>query len=283
MTDAGSPALARDASSLVLLRDSDQGVDVYMVRRHGRSRFMANAHVFPGGRLDDADCARKLDARCAGLTGQQAARRLGLDDTDLARGLYVAALRETFEEAGVLLARPNLSAADLEGLRRRLNAGEVSFEAALGARGLTLALDDLKYLDHWITPEFEPRRYDARFFVGRAPADQVASHDPVETTAGHWSTVAALLEGNRSRELFLAPPTLVILEGLAGHRTVDEALVDAPDRPMPPTMPRPLLGQEVRELTLMLPGDHCYDDSASTSGPLNRTVLREGAFVHLKE
>ncbi len=253
-----------------------------MVRRHGRSRFMANAHVFPGGRLDEADCAPDLVDRCAGLDGQQAARCMGLDDPDRARGLYVAALRETFEEAGVLLARPPPAATRLTAQREQLNAGELSFAAMLQQQSLTLALDQLRYLDHWITPEFEPRRYDARFFVGRAPAGQAASHDPVETSAGQWSTVPALLEGNRLQDLFLAPPTLVILEGLADFASVDEALAAAPNHPVPSTTPRPLMGKDVRELTLMFPGDRCYEDPSRTEGPLNRAVLRDGAFVHLE-
>ena len=280
--------MPRDAASLLLLRDTADGVQVYMVRRHGRSRFMANAHVFPGGRLDPEDCAPLLEPLCGGLTDQRAAARLGLEDADLARGLHVAALRETFEEAGVLLARGagpdaamDMLAADLSRQRDRLNAGAITFAAMLQEQRLVLDLGGLKYLDRWITPEFEPRRYDARFFVGRAPEDQQASHDPVETTAGQWCTVSHLLQGNRRGELFLAPPTLCILEGLATCRSVEQVLEGAPDEPVPPTMPRPLL-RGSSELTLLLPGDHRYDDPESSAGPTNCAVLRDGAFVHLQ-
>ena len=278
------PPTPRDAASLVLLRDAADGVQVYMVRRHGRSRFMANAHVFPGGRLDEADCAPQLEKRCTGVTGRQAAQRLDLEDEHRARGLYVAALRETFEEAGVLLARPgqgDSAAPDLCDLRGRLNDGETTLAAMLEQHDLVLDLGRLRYLDRWITPEFEPRRYDARFFVGRTPGDQQASHDRVETTAGSWCTVAQLLESNRRGELFLAPPTLCILEGLAGHGSVDAALEAAPDAPMQPTQPRPLQ-KNARELTLLLPDDHRYDDPDSDAGPVDCVVLREGAFQHLQ-
>lgn len=245
---------------------------------------MANAHVFPGGRLDAADCAPELEQRCGGLTGEVAARRLDMEDADVARGLYVATVRETFEEAGVLLAKPaeaNAPAPDLPGLRRRLNAGEITLALLLEEQDLVLDLGGLRYLDHWITPEFEPRRYDARFFVGQAPADQEASHDRVETTAGQWLTVARLLDDNRRGALFLAPPTLCILEGLAAHRQTDDALAAAPDQPVRPTQPRPLL-KNAKELTLLLPGDHRYEDQDSAAGAVDCVVLREGAFQHLR-
>lgn len=276
------PAEPRQAASLLVVRDSAGGPEIYMVRRHARSRFMANALVFVGGRVDEADRCAELLARCSGLQPGEAARRLGIDAPAAALGYYVAALRECFEESGLLLADGELpDPSEHAELRRRLNEGDAPFAELLTQHGLTLPLDRLRYLDHWITPEFEHRRYDTRFFICRAPQGQLASFDPKETSFGDWLTVPAVLEGNVARTLHLAPPTLVILEGLRGCATADDMLACAPDQPVAHTMPKPLLGRT--ELpTLLLPGDHRYDVPESTEGPVHCVELRDTTWVRTR-
>lgn len=276
------PVEPREASSLLVARDGDGGPELYMVRRHPRSPFMANALVFVGGRVDAADRSDAILARCRGLEGQAATERLGCEAPASALGHYVAALRECFEEAGLLVAEGELpDARTLGEMRDRLNDDRLGFSELLAGANLTLPLDRLRYLDHWITPEFEHRRYDTRFFVCTAPEGQEASFDPRETTHGAWMTVDRILDGNGRGELHLAPPTLVILEGLWGCNTLDELLSRAPDRPLPFTMPRPLIAR-TKHPTLLLPGDHRYDDPDSVSGPVHCVELVEGTWIRRK-
>jgi 8-oxo-dGTP pyrophosphatase MutT (NUDIX family) len=274
-------ATPRLAATVLLVRDARPGPELFMVRRHQRSGFMANATVFVGGRLDAADGQPEIGARCAGLSAEQAGRRLGLDRPELALALHVAAARETFEESGVLLA--DGAAPDPERLgqlRLRLNRDELGFAAVLAQLDRRLALDRLHFLSHWITPEVEPRRYDTYFFVCRMPEGQRASTDRRETTAGDWYTAEALLAGHRAHDLMLAPPTLCTLEDLRAARSADELVAAAADRPVAPIMPRPLEG--ALELTLLLPGDHRYDDPTSNDGPEHFVVLRDGHWQRLR-
>jgi 8-oxo-dGTP pyrophosphatase MutT (NUDIX family) len=278
-------APAKDSASLLVVRDSPVGPQIYMVRRHPASPFMANALVFVGGRLDEADCAPEVAARCVGLSDTEAAARLGMEDAPRARGLYVAAIRECLEESGLLIARPAAGGpaptpADVADMRRHLNASSRRFADLLEDRDLRLPLDELRLFDHWITPEHEPRRYDNRFFACRAPLEQEASFDEKETTFGGWFTVEGVLEGQRQGPIVLAPPTLAILENLRGLASVAEVLAAAPDRPVPITMPR-VLRVATEELILLLPGDHRYDRPTSRSGPEHYVVLREGRWQRM--
>lgn len=283
------PAQPVDAASLLLLRDSDEGVQIYMVRRHPRSRFLANALVFVGGRHDEADRSEELRGRCTGLDADEAARRLDLQDPRRALGLYVTAIRECFEEAGVLVAHdetgepPAQHRSNLPALREQLIAEEISFETLLEELSLSLPVDSLHYLDHWLTPEFEPRRYDTRFFTCRAPAGHQASFDPKETSFGGWLGLGEVLEANREGRYFLAPPTLTILEGIQSCETVDDLLQAAPDRPIAVTMPKPLLGTPPPEHpTLLFPGDHRYDDPGSAAGPEHFVRLKDARWERIR-
>jgi 8-oxo-dGTP pyrophosphatase MutT (NUDIX family) len=276
------PATPRLAATVLLVREAEPGPEIFMVRRHQRSGFMANATVFVGGRLDQADSDPAVLARSRGLTAKQAAARLGLDRPELALALHVAAVRETFEESGVLLVDGAPLDADLAGqLRQGLNQDTLGFAALLERVERGLALDRLHYLSHWITPEVEPRRYDTYFFVCKVPEGQQASYDQRETTAGTWATVEALLAGNQAREVLLAPPTLCTLEDLRAARSADEIVAAAVDRPVAPVMPRPLV-ERTAELTLLLPGDHRYDDPTSAAGPEHYVVLRDGHWQRVR-
>jgi len=268
-----------DAASLLVLRDSPAGPEVYMVRRHPSSRFMANALVFVGGRIDAADGAPEMLERCSGLAPEEAARRLGMAPGEGAEaaGLHVAAIRECLEECGLLLADrvddEPLSDAERDELRAELLDGRVSFAGLCQRRRLRLPLADLRFIARWVTPEEETRRFDARFFACRAPGGQTASVDPREATLGVWLSADEALRANRERRELLAPPTLTILERLRRFSTVAE-LLSATPREVTVTQPRVLPGAV--PLTLLLPGDHRFQDLASPEGPEHYVVLEAG-------
>ena len=279
------PARPRLAATVILVRDpapADAGpCELFMVRRHGKSRFMANAHVFVGGRLDDADCGAAMAARCRGLTPTDAAMRLGVDDPAAALGLYVAAVRETFEESGVLIGEtaegttPNPGR--LRALRDALHDGAHPFADLLQAEGLFLSLSRLRYLARWITPAIEPRRFDAYFFVCLVATDEHASYDQRETTEGDWWSIEALLAANGRAEILLPPPTLCTLEALQASTAADALVARAADHPSAPVEPRALKGAP--EPTLLLPDDHRYDDPASPAGREHFFRFRDGHWV----
>ena len=272
-TEAVTPS---DAATVLLLRGHTD-FEIFMVRRGAGAKFMANAMVFPGGRLDDADCADAVAARCA-LDRDAAARTLQMKDGARALGLLVAAVRETFEEAGVLLARRDgvpltldepSTAARFQAHRDALNARETSFAAILEAESLVLAVDAVSYYTRWITPPIEKRRYDARFFMAHAPKGQRPLHDAYETTASAWLSPDAALAAYDAREIQLAPPTLRILLELARRGSADEALALGP--PVAPIQPQPLFDDGL--LHLLLPGDPQFDPPGSAP---NRVTLRDG-------
>jgi 8-oxo-dGTP pyrophosphatase MutT (NUDIX family) len=216
-----------DASTVILLRDRTCGpYEIFLMRRRRSQAFMGGAHVFPGGRLDDADADPEL-ASCVGGFRATDAKRL-IQETDLpeptALGLFIAAIRETFEEAGVLLARDARgSAVDLSApetaarfaaYRLELHEGRLALSELVRREGLLLAPDLLVPYSHWITPESEPRRFDTRFFLARLPEGQVPVHDRMELTESRWMTPAAALEEHAARRIVLMPPTLMTIEDL---------------------------------------------------------------------
>jgi 8-oxo-dGTP pyrophosphatase MutT (NUDIX family) len=199
----------------MLVRDRPTaGIEVYLARRNAHSAFMPDAYVFPGGALDDADRAPEALALLEGSPG------------GVAPAYAVAALRELFEEAGVLLAlQTDLRALDardvarLAGLRAKLSEGD-SFVGSLQALGWRLDGAHLAYYSRWITPPNEPRRFDACFFVARAPENQHALVDAVELHDGAWLTPQVALARNAQDEFMLAFPTRLHLERLSAFTRV---------------------------------------------------------------
>lgn len=219
-------AQVRQAATVVVMREAPE-LQVLLLRRTRQNTgdIHAGACVFPGGMLDAADAAAA--AYCSGHTDASASARLNLAEGGLA--FYVAALRECFEEAGLLFA----TAADgspltpthlssLVAFRDALNRREIGMDAICERAGLKLQLDAVLYHSHWLTPPGVPKRYDTRFFITRAPEQQVASHDNQETTEQLWLTPAEALA--RKAELKLAPPTLKTLQWLQQHATAQAAL-----------------------------------------------------------
>ncbi len=239
------PATPRDAATVVLLRDpafnAAGGPEVYLLRRVTTMAFAAGMYVFPGGRVDDAD--RTADIGWSGPPPGAWADALSADEP-LARALVCAAVRETFEECGVLLAGRDsscvvdLSDAQWEQDRQALLARTTSLSELLRARGLLLRADLLRPWSHWITPEAEPRRYDTRFLVAALPPVQSARHVGGEADHAAWLTPAAALQQHHDGELAMLPPTAVTLQQLEGLPSAAAVLAAADARTVRPVMPR---------------------------------------------
>jgi 8-oxo-dGTP pyrophosphatase MutT (NUDIX family) len=233
------PAPARDAATVALLRDGDEGLEVYLLRRVSTMTFAPGMHVFPGGSVDarDGDCdawmGRSADSWTADLNC----------DEPSARAILCAAARETFEESGVLLAGratgtvvSDTTGADWERDRRALVAGEVSFADFLRKRSLRLRADLIKPWAHWITPEFEPRRYDTWFFVAAMPAGQRSRDVGGEADVVAWWPVHRAVQGHERGDLAMLPPTAVTLRELSSYPRVADVL--AASRTLRPLTPR---------------------------------------------
>ncbi len=226
-----APIPIRLACTVVLVRDGRQGVETLLLQRTPAAAFMGGYYVFPGGALvpEDHDAARE---RLIGLTPAQANTRLSLAEG--AAAFWVAAVRETFEESGILLARDRdarpLSAARVSSFsadREALNAGTRSFAEWLARHELLVAGSDFAYFDHWITPPARTRRFDTRFFLARAPDDQHASADGVETVDARWMRPDDALSLERPDKMQVANATRFVLQRLAQAPNVDAALASA--------------------------------------------------------
>jgi len=218
------PAVPRDASTVVLLRDSDTGPETYLLRRVKGMSFAGGMHVFPGGSVDPEDADAQIG--WAGPSAEQWGEWLGADQRT-ARALVCAAVRETFEECGVLLAgEPELladvSTDEWEAERVALEAREQSLSQLLARRGLVLRADLLRPLAQWITPEVEPKRFDTRFFLAEMPAGQVCRDVGGEADERLWIRPADAL----AQDLRMLPPTWATLDALSGFPDVSSA-VDA--------------------------------------------------------
>ncbi len=239
----------RPAATLVVVRDADPGIEVLLMRRQREMAFAGGAHVFPGGAVDAADGDPALVAACAGLDDAGASRVLGIDSGGLA--YWICAMRECFEEAGLLYA---YDGAELVRFDAPLAD---SFGPLVTARRLRLAADRLAYLSHWITQAGRPRRYDTRFFIAEAPAHQRSMHDGSETVGHDWLAPRAALERHAAGTIQLLFPTIKTLELLGGFARVADAIEYArTPRPMPPMAPRTATGRQ--GVKLLVPGDYAY-------------------------
>lgn len=255
MPNEGAPPEPRPAATIVVARDAAQGegIEIFLVQRHGKIGFMGGMHVFPGGKVAPEDRDARLRARVSDHTrieehdvwGEGFAR-------DDAFALALAAIRETFEEAGLLLTRDAPDARALADARERLHGG-TPFVDLLEELDVQLSLGLLSPFSRWITPESEPVRFDTAFYVARAPAGQIAEHDRRETVSGRWLSPAGALQAVEAGELRLAPPTAQTLGSLRDVGSVDAALALAASRPPPVILP--LLRQIDDELVILYPGD----------------------------
>jgi len=222
MVDSRS-APVRDAATVMLVRDGRVGMEVFMLRRNLDLDFVAGAYVFPGGAVDDADRHAEAESACDGLSDDQASSVLGVPAGGLA--FWVAAVRECFEEAGVLLAcgadgevvsfADAATEARFSTYRDAVHAGELRLVELCRIENLRLMTDRIHYFSHWITPVGPPRRYDTRFFVAAAPPDQEPLHDGGETIASVWVRPADALARHHAGTLDLILPTIRTLEDIA--------------------------------------------------------------------
>ena len=255
----------RAASTVLLLREGAAApLEVFMMVRHYQIEFASGALVFPGGSVDTADRAIvENPALYAGVSGLEA-ETLGLDAETLA--FRVGAIRETFEESGILLARlhgdtdiiPAKKAkaiADAE--REALCAGTVSFADILAKYDLVLALDLLVPYAHWITPEGMPKRFDTWFFLAQAPPEQLGAHDGRESTDSIWLSPQEALDGKESGRFTLPFPTTRNLIRLGKQPDVQAALAHA--RAMNVVAVMPIMGKDGDKRTLRIPADAGYD------------------------
>ena len=238
-----TPAPTRPAATVLLVRDSADGPEVLLLRRHRRSGFAAGAWVFPGGVVDGGDGDLGLVERMDGPTPMQWAERLGLSDPAEAVSFVTAAVREAFEETGILLGRYDETATNpgrqetLDVARRALLAEVVDLRQIMVTRSMRITANHLLYVAHWITPEPEPRRYDTRFFLARVPADAVCTPHEAEMAESVWLTARGALHFFESGSLKMLPPTVHTLRRLAGFGSVDEIFAALADAPVPAIMP----------------------------------------------
>lgn len=231
LEEPAEPAVARPSSSVIVARDGEAGVEVFMLERHLRSDFAGGAYVFPGGVFDGSDASDEIAARLDDWT--PVAAEMAEDDDGVARGLIVCAIRETFEEAGILLARTEDGAPvrleDAERwreVRRRLAAREAT-AAELATRGrVRLDASLLRFWARWVTPLQAPKRYDTRFFIAMMPPGQQPLHDDVETTSSVWIRPEVAVQQGLSGERSIIFPTRKMLESLMPYPTA-RALFDA--------------------------------------------------------
>lgn len=226
----------------MLLRDGTDGLEVFMLRRTSAAAFAAGMYVFPGGRVDDADVSEAGD-----------------------RAFEFAAVRECFEEAGVLLATDAdgntiTDAHPVLSQRHAVHDGEVDLPSLAATHGLRLSLDDLVWMSHWITPKGETsRRFDTRFFAVASPVGQSSHHDDTETVASMWVRPVDAVGQFERGELQLMPPTITNLRFLAEHATVDAAMQAARAVGTPPCILPKLRMANGGIVGISMPGDADYD------------------------
>lgn len=272
----------RQAATVLLLRESAGALEVLMMRRAAAVAFMGGLWVFPGGRLEPDDHSPRALARIPGQAMRPCGERLhSLEGqrlpAELALGLHVAACRETFEEAGVLLARdasdrpcdPAL-VARLQSRRTTNDTEPSSFLGMLEEHDLFLDVAPLVYWSHWVTPSLEPKRYDTRFFVVPVPEGQAAQADFSELTEHAWINPATAAEALQRGEIAVPPPTLLTLEDLrdshARHGNLHALLAAERHRPTPAVMPRiEVLDDEYR---VVMPWDARYGQVAGEACPV---------------
>jgi 8-oxo-dGTP pyrophosphatase MutT (NUDIX family) len=261
----------RAAATVMLVRDHPiNGLEVFMLQRTLAAVFAKGMYVFPGGRVDANDNEEQLEAICDGLDDEEASALLQIPNGGLS--YWVAAIRECFEEAGVLLARPTdgseLVRFDTDvALQNRFNVarhaihdGTMSLVELCTTENLRLVTDNIHYVSHWITPLGEPRRFDTRFFIARAPEAQEPLHDDNETIASLWVSPIEALERHARGDLAMIPPTTSNLQFLAPHGTTTDALIAAKKIGTPTAiLPKLKTDAEGKVIGIAMPGDADYN------------------------
>jgi 8-oxo-dGTP pyrophosphatase MutT (NUDIX family) len=251
----------RPAATVLLVHDDPEGLEVLMLRRATKAAFAGGMYVFPGGRVDPGDGDMEIESFCEGLDDCAASARLGIDQGGLS--YWVAAVRETFEEAGVIVGRRRdgshleLSAEE----RRAVHAGELSMAQLCRRHDLVLDLGRVPYVAHWVTPRGEIRRFDTRFFLAAVPGNQDSLHDEMETVESRWLRPASALAEMAAGSFMMLPPTIASLEWLSTFDDVESALDAARALPSPPRIEPKLRFDDVGNVTgVAMPGEADYDE-----------------------
>lgn len=270
------------SATVMVVRESGgpQGMEVLMMRRHANSGVLGGAHVFPGGKVDAADQA----VRPSVWDASPQACRAALNEPELADGmalgLYAAALRETFEECGLVLGAPASAEADVAAQVRRLMGEGVDFVGAMAALGGPWQASALLPWSRWVTPRaasMMSKRFDARFFLAVAPADQAAQHCERETTEAVWLAPRRAVQRAWDGEIDLAPPQIMTLAHLARLGSVSAALDWANAHPPALVAPEPFDENGTR--VFCYPGDPAHSATGLPwPGSTTRLVFRNGRF-----
>lgn len=259
-----------DAATVMLLRDGASGLEVFMLRRNLRSDFVGGAYVFPGGAVDPGDGDAGVAELCNGRDDRSASRALDIEQGGLA--FWIAAIRETFEEAGLLLAshdtgemvhldHPDQRDRFAE-YRAAVDSGRMPLLDVCRREGLQLEVGNVGYFSRWITPYGAVRRYDTRFFVGRAPDGQTPLHDDRETIANIWISPGDALDRHAAGDFDLIFPTVRSLEALQRFDHAQEVVDHAQSiEQVDAVLPR--IVEEDGGVRIVLPGDEVYDAETS--------------------
>jgi len=246
----------------VLLRDTNPGVEVLLMQRHRASKFAGGDYVFPGGKVEVDDNPEDAAAWCAGMDPQRAAARIGLaGDPKTALGNWIGAIRETFEEVGVLLAYDasgawaRLDAARFAHYQAACNADNQAFWTMIKEERFTLATDKLVYFAHWITPEESPYRYDTRFFAAPMPELQTPVADTREVIDMRWLSPKHAIDAFKQGEISLRNPTVQNLK-LVDAPSAKESLAALEGRDVPTIRPRVIMEGDKRRI--LMPGEPGY-------------------------
>ena len=259
----------RPAATVMLIRDIENGeFEVFMLQRTLNAAFAGGMYVFPGGRVDELDGIEELEQLCDGLDDKHASGLLQIPSGGLA--YWVAAIRECFEEAGVLLARNSqtkqLVAFDEPAIIQRFDEARLKIhDSSLSvidlclSENLSLVTESIHYVSHWITPVGEARRFDTRFFVARAPESQEPLHDSQETIASLWVRPQDALDKLARGDLAMFPPTSENLKFLANFKTTAEVLAAAKKVSNPVAiLPRLRTNSDGKVIGVLMPGDPDY-------------------------
>jgi len=258
----------KKAATVILLREmKPEGFEVFLLKRHEKSSFMGGNFVYPGGRVDREDGSLEICAQCTGVSPEEAQQRFGRTLTpDESLAHWVAAIRELFEEAGVLLAydgaghlihfKKPVEQEKFNRYRNLMHKGEMNICQLAQEEKLLFALDQLHYYAHWITPEARSQRFDTRFFLASHPEGQEATYDQKETTFGVWLTPQKALEENVKGNVALAPPTLKTLEALSRFKRIDEVYRSLKANEIEPVLP--VLTKIMDQTLIIFPWDPEY-------------------------
>lgn len=265
----------RDAATVVMLRDAPNGLEVFLVKRHGLSDVLGGAYVFPGGKLDANDAL--LDA-AAHLDQVPAQLHAALGEPDLpvstATGLYVAALREAFEESRVLFT-PDIAHARAA----LLHDTAKPFNQLLAELQVRLQTHNVLPWSRWITPRMPSitnKRFDTRFFVAAVPAEQEATHDAYEATESVWLAPRTALQQYWDGQIELAPPQIMSLSHLSRHATVASVMDAARKQPPPLVLPESFDEDGTR--VLCYPGDPRHSVAQRALPGVTRLLFRNKRF-----